>query len=201
MGELSKYTGVSRRTLQRHLKDLFEEGIITTQGNNLILFGQSKLNEIFGLEDQPYYFKHYFESDNKVQHIKRIIRATIIKESFIKQEYQLKNSKSNPSNNVKTTRCSVFVNNYKNLNKIQLSQFGFAKKMGLKYSSSGLYHLKQLKKYGFLTYQKSDPVFVTSGGRNAILALRNLYPTYSFFMDGNGNIFRNSSNNISLFNF
>ena len=201
MGELAKYTGVSRKTLNRHLKELHQEGIITTQGNNLILFGQTKLNEIFGFGDQPYYFKHYFNTTYKVKDIKRIIRATIIKESFFKQNHTIKNSKSIPSNEVKKTRCSEFVSNYKNLNKVQLSQFGFAKKMGLKHSSSGLYHLRQLKKYGFLTYEKVDPVFISKGGKHAILALRELFPTYSFFVDGNGNIFRNSVNNISLINF
>lgn len=198
--ELSNKVGISSRTLRRHLLTLEQDGMISIAYGHLFLGGREKLRLFFDCEKTPKYFAYYINPNTKAKQIKQIIRSLVIRDSFRNQEYKMKNCKSEPYKGKPQSRSLDFIQDYGKLeNRKTLSQFTFASKMGLKHASSGNYHFKKLREQGYLGFYKNDPVFITKGGRNALVALRNLNPSIPYFMDSKGWIYRRTANTIVLF--
>lgn len=200
LSELSKYTGVSSKTIKRHIAVLIEDGMASVNNGHLSLRSKDKLKEFFNL-DIPRYFAHYITEKLTAKQIKYLIRTLIIKDSVANQQYKINNCKSRPMpSNASHKRSEDFIDNYGKIkNEVRLSQFTYAKKMGLKHASSGNYHFKQLMKNGYLYYYNTDPVFVCRGNSSTLVALREENPSYSYFMGRNYSIYRRLPNVIKFF--
>ncbi len=96
--EISEYTGLTKKTLKKHVNQLIEDKVVSMNGKHLVLVGKEKLKELFGLFDQKYFFKVTFSRSHKSKDIKDWLRLLVIEENKTKQYYALKHKdKENPS--------------------------------------------------------------------------------------------------------
>lgn len=201
--EMSDYTGLSKKTLKKHVSQLLEDGIGRMDKDNLVLIGKEKLLEWFGITQQPHYFKEYFSKSTKSKDIKDWLRVLVIKENKTKQQYAIryKNEKYSGKSNArlrKLSRGGDFNSTNVSNEKIQLSQYRIAKLFGCNWSSSAGYHIRKLTKKGYIKSEQMEPRFISKGNGMCLRALRDLNPSYSYFKTQEGKIYQRRCNKLTI---